>query len=57
LLGRFAQARRHVAEARDLHLRACGAGARVAVEYLEDDQGVVHHLAADLLFEVARLRG
>ena len=56
-LGGFAQARRHVAEARDLDLRARGARARVAVEDLEDDHGAVHHLAADLLLEVARLRG
>jgi hypothetical protein len=56
-LGHFAQARRHVAQARDLDLRARGARAGVAVEDFEDDHGAVHHLAADFLFQVARLRG
>src|SRR6185369_10076821 len=55
-LGRLAQARRHVAEAGDFDLRLGGAGARIAVENLEDDHGAVHHLAADLDFEIARLR-
>ena len=29
----------------------------MAVEYLEDDHGAVHHLAADFLFQIACLRG
>src|SRR5207247_2176006 len=56
-LRRFAQARRHVTEARDLDLRARFPGASVAMEDLEDDHGPVHHLAADLTLEVAGLRG
>ena len=56
-LGRFAQARRHVAQARDLHLGARGARAGVAMKDFEDDHGAVHYLAADLLLKVARLRG
>ncbi len=56
-LGRLAQARRHVAQPRDLDLCARGARGGVAVEDFEDDHGAVHHLAADFLFEVARLRG
>ena len=55
-LGRLAQARRQVAQARDLDLRARRVGARVAVKDLEDHHGAVHHLAADLVLEVARLR-
>ena len=55
-LGSFAQTRRHVAETGDLDLRPCGARTRVAVEDFKDDHGAVHHLAADLQLEVARLR-
>jgi hypothetical protein len=57
LLGRFAQARRHVAKARDLDLRTRRAGARVPVKDFENDHGAVHHLAADLLLQIERLRG
>ena len=56
-LGGLAQARRHVAQASDLHLRPGRARACVAVEDLEDDHGAVHHLAAGLQLEIARLRG
>ncbi len=56
-LRRLAQARRHVGQARDLDLGARFARARVAMEDLEDHHRAVHHLAADLLLEVAGLRG
>src|SRR5438876_739237 len=57
LLGGFAHPRRHVAQARDLDLRARVARARVPVKDFEDYQRAVHHLAADLLREVELLRG
>src|SRR5207237_91671 len=57
LLGGFAQARCHVAKTRDLDLRARGAGARVPVKDFEDHHRAIHHLAADLLLQVERLRG
>src|SRR5207247_5962866 len=56
LLRGFAQARRHVAEARDLDLRTRVARARVPVKDLENDHRAVHHLAAHLLREVELLR-
>src|SRR5205814_10505713 len=56
-LGRLAHARRHISESGNLDLRARRPGARVPVEDLEDDHGTVHHLAADLLLQVVRLRG
>src|SRR6185295_1969528 len=49
LLGRFAQARPHVAQPGDLDLRARKTRGRVPVEDLEDHHGTVHHLAAGLL--------
>src|SRR5256885_2279383 len=45
------------AKARDLDLRARSAGARVPVKDFQDHHGAVHHLAADLLLQVERLRG
>ena len=50
------QSRCHVTEPRDLHLRARRTRAGVTVEYLQDDHGAVHHLAADFDFEITRLR-
>ena len=55
-LCRFAQARRHVTQPRNLHLRTCRTRTRIAMEYLKDDHGSVHHLTANFLLEVARLR-
>src|SRR3569833_1035764 len=55
-LRRLAQARRQVAQTRDFHLRARSGGACVAVKDLENDHGAIHHLAADFVFEMARLR-
>ena len=53
---RLAQARREVAQARDLDLRARFARARVAMEDLQDHHRAIQHLAAGRLLEVARLR-
>src|SRR6185295_717197 len=55
LLGRFAQARTHVAQPGNLALRARKARGGVAVEDLQDHHRAVHHLAAHLLRQVERL--
>src|SRR5262249_39010568 len=55
-LRRLAHPRRHIAQTRNLHLRARETRARVPVKDLENHHRTVHHLAADLLREVELLR-
>src|SRR4029078_8924658 len=52
----LAQARRHVREARNLHLETRLAAARVPLEDGENDRTAIEHLGARGALEVARLR-
>ena len=56
-LGRLAQARCHITQAGNFDLCPCGARTGVAMKDFEDDHRPVHHLAADIEFQITRLRG
>jgi hypothetical protein len=54
-LGRFAQARCHITQAGDFHLRLGRTRTGIAMEDFQNHHGAVHHFAANGQLQIARL--